>query len=171
MDDVRPLCRRVRENLAAYLDGELKGGARRVIEEHLTDCPDCRRYLEELKETWRLLDELETPIVRRKLTDRVWTRIDRDRKVGRLERATGARGALSGLAAALAAAVFLFGLYISSRPLSDVPTAAENECIMYLDVLRDLETLDNMEMVRYIQQLDQTIGQPAESDGSEDSSG
>lgn len=171
MGDGEPLCRRIRENLSAYLDGELKAGARRVIDEHLAECEACREHFRELKETWRLLDELEAPIVRRELADEVWTRIEADRRLGpvaRLERATGGRGVLSGLAASVAAAVFLFGLYISSKPLSDMPTPAERESILYMDMLKDLETLEHMEMVRHVQELGQEISGPDDGDEPED---
>jgi len=171
-DEPKPICRRVRENLAAYLDGELKGGARELIRQHLVECQACREQLEKLKETWRLLDELEAPIVPRRIAEEVLSRAHQERGVGRagrLARLTGARGVLAGAAASIAAAVFLFGVYISSRPLGDVPTPVERECILYLDVLRSVETLENMEMVRHVQQLGQEIGEPDETDASEDS--
>jgi anti-sigma factor RsiW len=173
MSEERPLCRRVRENLSAHLDGELQGDARRLITDHLAECDACRRHFEQMKETWQLLDELEAPLVRRELSDEVWTKIHRERRagpVGRLERLTGARGLVAGLAASAAAAVFLFGLYISSEPLGEVPTPTERECILYLDVLRELDTLEQMEMVRYVEQLGESIGGPetVAPDGEDD---
>jgi len=166
MSDHQPLCHRVRESLPAYLDGELKAGARRLIDEHLAECPECRAHLKELKETWSLLDELEAPIVPRQFADEVWSRIEEEEKVGplgRLERWTGASGLLAGLAASIAAAVFLFGLYTSSKPLSDLPTPAEREAILYMDVLVDLETIEQLEMVRHVERLGQQLDVPAES--------
>lgn len=38
-----------RENLSAYLDGELPGGERLALEAHLAACPECARELAELK--------------------------------------------------------------------------------------------------------------------------
>lgn len=170
MGDVKPICRRIRENLSAYFDGELKGDARRLIGDHLAECEECHKHYEELKETWQLLDELETPIVRRELSDELWTRIESERRAGwaaRLERATGARGLRSGMAAALAVAVFLFGLYISGRPMGELPTPVERECIMYLDVLRNLDTLEHMEMVRHVRELGQDLAAPEPAEGVE----
>jgi Putative zinc-finger len=172
MSEEKPLCRRIRENLSAYQDGELKPGARRVIEEHMRECAECRAHYQELKDTWRLLDELEEPIIHRELSDAVWAQIEEDRKagwIGRLERATGASGLMSGLAASIAAAVFLFGVYVSSKPIADLPTPAERECILYLDMLRDIETLEQMEMVTYVRQQGQTLDAPGEGDATEDS--
>ena len=160
MEDEKPICRRIRENLSAHFDGELKQGARRLIDEHLAECPQCRTYYQELKETWKLLDELEEPIVRREFADEVLAKVEAEKKAGwrgRLQRLTGASGALSGLAASLAAAVFLFGLYINSKPLSDQPSPVEREAILYMDVLRDIETLDKLEMVTYVEQLGQDL--------------
>lgn len=166
MSEEKPLCRRIRENLPAYQDGELKPGARRVIEEHMRECAECRAHYEELKATWQLLDGLEEPIVRRELSDAVWTQIKEDRKagwIGRLERATGASGLMSGLAASIAAAVFLFGVVVSSKPIADLPTPAERESILYLDILRDIETLQQMEMVTYVRQQGQTLDLPGKA--------
>ena len=166
MDEPSPICRRVRENLAAYLDGELKPGTRRLIEEHLADCPRCRTHRDELRDTWRLLDDLEAPIVPRRFTEKVVAFVEDDEQAGlwgRLSRATGARGLAAGVAASIAAAVFLFGLYISSKPLSDVLTPAEQECVRYLDLLVDLQTAENMDTVKQMQSLGQTI------EGDEDS--
>lgn len=174
MKDEKPICRRVRENLSAHFDGELKQGARRRIDEHLAECQECRKVYQELKETWRLLDELEEPIVRRELADQLWTRIEAEKKAGwrgRLERWTGASGIAGGLAASLAAAVFLFGLYLSSKPISDLPSPVEREAILYLDVLRDLQTLEKMDMVTYMQQLGQEISPPPSAEESQETTG
>lgn len=174
MEEDKPICRRVRENLSAHFDGELKQGARRLIDEHLAECPECRRHYQELKETWRLLDDLEQPVVRRELADQLWERIEEEKKAGwrgRLERWTGASGIAAGLAASVAAAVFLFGLYLSSKPISDLPSPVEREAILYLDVLRDLQTLEKMEMVTYVQQLGQEISPPLANEESEATGG
>ncbi len=151
-----PICEKVRESLSAYLDGELGGRARRAVEEHLDRCKGCRQYLRELKETWDLLDELEAPIVRRGSAGRIVGYVREEARVGpvrRLLRSPRLRRMVSGVAASVAAAVFLFGIFVSSRPLGDVPTPAERECILYLDFLKDLETLEHMDQVEQIQEL------------------
>lgn len=54
-------CEAYRSLLSALLDGELEGQERRDVEAHLAECPDCRAYLEDLKEiqaVFRGLDEL-----------------------------------------------------------------------------------------------------------------
>jgi len=159
-----PICRRVRENLAAYLDGEVKGGARRLIEEHLADCSECRARLDELKETWRLLDELEEPIVRNDFRRKVLARAEVAREAQHAARTGGRRSVLAGLAASVAAAAFMFGLYVSSRPLTDLPSPEQRETITYLDLLRDFEALMSMDEVRQLRALGTVIESPEPAD-------
>ena len=49
----------VREEVVAYLDGELDVAASRRIEERAAVEPETRRILEEFDRTWHLLDELD----------------------------------------------------------------------------------------------------------------
>ena len=51
----------LREELVAYLDGELDAEQSRQIEQRAAVEPDARRMLEELDRTWHMLDELDTP--------------------------------------------------------------------------------------------------------------
>ena len=57
-DDVK-----LREELVAYLDGELSADESRQIERRLAEEPDTRRAMQELDRTWNLLDELDAPAV------------------------------------------------------------------------------------------------------------
>jgi len=56
-DDDGPL----REQLVAYLDGELSVEENRQIEQRAAAEPGVRRMLEDFDRTWQLLDELDTP--------------------------------------------------------------------------------------------------------------
>ncbi len=49
----------LREELVAYLDGELDAEQSRRIEERAAAEPNARRMLEELDRTWHMLDELD----------------------------------------------------------------------------------------------------------------
>lgn len=49
----------LREELVAYLDGELDGAQSQRIEQRAAVEPDARRMLEELDRTWQMLDELD----------------------------------------------------------------------------------------------------------------
>ena len=45
------VCRQFVEDVTAYLDGSLPDDMVAVIEHHLADCPHCREYLEQMRET------------------------------------------------------------------------------------------------------------------------
>ncbi|MGE5615012.1 MAG: zf-HC2 domain-containing protein [Bacillota bacterium] len=51
-------CYDIRENICAYIDDELDSDEKRLFEEHIRDCNDCRRELEEMKRITRLCNEL-----------------------------------------------------------------------------------------------------------------
>jgi anti-sigma factor RsiW len=51
----------LREELVAYLDGELSAEQSRQIEQRAAAEPNARRMLEELDRTWHMLDELDSP--------------------------------------------------------------------------------------------------------------
>jgi len=54
----------LRERLSAYLDADLDASERARVEEHLTDCPDCRREYRELRhmvDLLRGLPEVDPP--------------------------------------------------------------------------------------------------------------
>jgi anti-sigma factor RsiW len=53
----------LREELVAYLDGELDSQARRRIDERLVHDSQARKLLHSLEQSWELLDELDTPAV------------------------------------------------------------------------------------------------------------
>ena len=53
--DVRP------EDIIRYIDGDLYGGRRELVEAHLQHCPYCQRWLAEFEETGRLLREHTPP--------------------------------------------------------------------------------------------------------------
>jgi len=51
----------LREELVAYLDGELDAEQSRKIEERAAVEPNARHMLQELDRTWHMLDELDSP--------------------------------------------------------------------------------------------------------------
>jgi anti-sigma factor RsiW len=54
-------CNKVRNNLIVHLDGKLDQNLSNEINQHLANCPDCRKELTLLRESWKALDEF-TPI-------------------------------------------------------------------------------------------------------------
>jgi anti-sigma factor RsiW len=51
-------CREMVELVSDYLEGQLDPRARERFEEHLAVCPDCREYVEQVRETVRALGRL-----------------------------------------------------------------------------------------------------------------
>jgi anti-sigma factor RsiW len=54
MSDQGLTCHEVVELVTDYLEGALSEDARRRVEEHLSICDGCTRYLEQMRETIRL---------------------------------------------------------------------------------------------------------------------
>ncbi len=50
-------CRELLERLSLYVDGELKGPARRSLVKHLRQCPCCDEFAKSLQRTVRLCHE------------------------------------------------------------------------------------------------------------------
>jgi negative regulator of sigma E activity len=65
----------LRERLSAYLDADLDASEQARIEEHLRECPDCRREYRELRHTVDLLRGLPAPDPPADLADRVIARL------------------------------------------------------------------------------------------------
>ena len=51
-------CKQMVELVSDYLEGELDARARAQFEEHLAVCPDCQEYVEQVRETVRVLGRL-----------------------------------------------------------------------------------------------------------------
>jgi anti-sigma factor RsiW len=45
------VCKQFVEDVTAYLDGALPETVMALVEEHLADCPHCREYLAQMRET------------------------------------------------------------------------------------------------------------------------
>lgn len=51
-------CRRIRQNLPAYLDSELSRPDMITVEAHVADCTVCRKELDALEKTWERIARL-----------------------------------------------------------------------------------------------------------------
>jgi anti-sigma factor (TIGR02949 family) len=51
-------CRELVELVTEYLDGAMPPAERARFEAHMADCPGCRAYLEQMRQTIRLLGRL-----------------------------------------------------------------------------------------------------------------
>ena len=138
---------RLREELVAYLDGELDAEQSRRIEQRASEEPDARRMLEELDRTWHLLDELNAPATSEDFTrttlEMVAQAAVRDVEAGKAEAPKRRRRAffwaLGGLLGA-AAAGFVLVAGLAPDPNTQL--------------LQDLPILENFDQYREIDSVD-----------------
>lgn len=52
-------CRNIQEKLGAYMDRVLSDTEEQLVRAHLSSCPDCRTFLDDLRKTTKLLDHLD----------------------------------------------------------------------------------------------------------------
>jgi anti-sigma factor RsiW len=138
---------RLREELVAYLDGELDAEQSRRIEQRVAVEPDARHMLQELDRTWHMLDELDSPVTSEEFTrttlEMVALAAVKDAEQARAEAPQRRRRAglwsITGLVSAAAA-----GFLIVTSFLPD-PNAP---------LLRDLPILENFEHYREIESVD-----------------
>ena len=103
-------CEQIRENLAAFIDGELDEPDIAGIQEHLKGCEGCRQELEAFRQTARALEEfLEPRAMREGVAEGVLSALASERGKRRVPLVTRLGWALTGAAAAvLILAVFGF---------------------------------------------------------------
>ena len=133
----------LREELVAYLDGELDTARSRAIEQRLTDEPQTRRMLQELDRTWHMLDELDGPTVDPDFTQTTMEMValaaEGDAAQFRAETPRRVRRQWLAAAAALAAAA-LGGIAVAIWVIPD-PNA---------QLLRELPLLENLDSYRQV---------------------
>ena len=57
------VCRQVVELVTDYLEGTMPPGERARFESHIADCPNCRRYLAQMRTTLDVLGRIEAEAV------------------------------------------------------------------------------------------------------------
>jgi anti-sigma factor RsiW len=102
-------CEDVREDLVAYLDGELSDGARARVQEHVATCLACRREIERLTRLAAWVGALPRVEPAADFDERMWQRLETDGAAMAHRRAwRPARWSLPALAAAAAVALALY---------------------------------------------------------------
>jgi anti-sigma factor RsiW len=144
----------LREELVAYLDGELDVKQSRKVEERAAIDPQARRILEEFDRTWHLLDELETPPASDDFTrttlemvalaagdDAAKIKAETPRRRWRARSWT-----LAGVAAACAAGFFLVASLVpdpNAQLLQDLPILENYDQYREIDSIDFLRTLND----------------------------
>jgi hypothetical protein len=142
-----------RDNLVAYIDGELTEVESQAIATKLSLSATARREVELLEKTWELLDHLPRPKAPEDFTARTLTQVGR-LATQRLQLKSTISRVLERLArAALAALISLlaFGLgFLLTRWVWPDPTARlarELPIAEHLDEFRDVGTMDFLEKI------------------------
>lgn len=112
---MKPSCQQIEKLLPAYSESDLNPDDTRSVDEHLSDCPDCRRELELQEACWKALEVLEEEEFEASsmIRARVWEQIRKEPV-----RRTWWERLSFRLPAAAATLImgFWFGLWISSAP-------------------------------------------------------
>lgn len=153
MDNSPPITPEIRENLVAYLDGELDEVATIEVERSLSESAEIRREVEALSRTWDLLEELPTVQSSSEFTERT---------MASLQTATAAevtqplfsptlkRNLFWGSLVAGVAVCAAVGFLIANRlPRQSDPLVQD------LPVIQKLDLYEEVGDVRFLEELDQ----------------
>ncbi len=128
----------VRDDLVAYLDGELDDAARARVEARLAIDPALADELAELRDTWDVLDLDEAPRTTDGFTERVLAETKRERE---------RRWWVHRVAPVAAAAVLVLAVFATFRGGANDPARTpitETELAENLDLLEDLDLLEEL---------------------------
>jgi len=136
-----------REELIAFLDGELEEEAARALEARLAHDPEIRAEAESLKRTWDLLDYLPRPEPSPSFTNATLDRLSARETQAALRPRPWKRWALAGgWAAALLLAAGLG--YLAGRKLAPPPALDPDE-----ELIRNLNLVENLRYYRHVPDL------------------
>jgi len=154
-------CEKMREDISAYLDGELGERELAAFRSHLESCADCRAELAEQEKLWALLDEgdaseVSVDLTRRILESTVGPHREREMRRRRVRWVAGVAAAASVLIAVV--------LWRGMNP--PVPTSTKSgEEVGQLDaetvaVIKKLEVLENLEILEDLDLLQAAAENP-----------
>ncbi len=153
-----------REDLIAYLDGEVDEGKARDIEARITVDPQMRNEAEAFRQAWDLLDYLPRPEPSPTFTNRTLERLTLRESMSGLKVHSGWvlppwLKSLCGAAILLAAAGVGFGLayllWAEPAPAKMEPTRVEKTLIRDLSVIENQHLYENIESLEFLENLDQ----------------
>ncbi|MEA1965629.1 MAG: zf-HC2 domain-containing protein [Candidatus Aerophobetes bacterium] len=124
-------CRKVKQKLVAYLDGELQERQKLLIEEHLSKCAQCKREADLLNKTFYLLKNQEHLKPSEDFEANLWKRVHSAEKRELLPQNIFGRLAHLSLPAAVAAALII-GVIVGNFMEKRVPSQnanLEEECL------------------------------------------
>lgn len=159
-----------REQLNAYLDGELSAEQAQQVAARLAEDPTWASAAGELRQLDRLLDQWTVPPLRRDLSDSI---------VAKAQHRRGVPAWVQILTPLAAAAAIVLAVYVSQRVASDRPAAptapgqaynAEIEQVLsevepddrlaveHLDMLQEYQVLASFETIQAMERIEQSEG-------------
>jgi anti-sigma factor RsiW len=148
-----------RENLSAYLDGELDEKTARALEAKLNADPRARAEAEALSRTWQLLDYLPQPQPSTAFTSRTLESVSALRPVQPAPAAPGRQlpwaFGLGWAAAVLVAALAGFAgvTYLAPSPHPAAPTSEAEPANVDELLAQDLRILENLHLYQHVDDL------------------
>lgn len=145
-----------RDNLCAYLDGELDEGLAQDIEKILTNNPVARNDVEMLTRTWELLDELPRPGASQQFTEKTLTSIKtmdvREPITEKKWFDKARRGAIAAGWAAAVAASGLLGFFLTHNL---VPSDAR-VLIHELPLIENIDVYAEVDNIEFLRELNRS---------------
>jgi anti-sigma factor RsiW len=169
MEDSTPITPNLRENLVAYLDGELDEADTLDVERTLTESAEIRQEVEALSRTWDLLDQLPRVRASSEFTERTMASIQSASAVEttspwispEARRKIWLASLLAGLAACAA-----LGFFFTNRGLPE-----ETEALMRdLPVIEQVDLYEEVGNVEFLRELKQ-LGPLSEASTAESQNG
>jgi anti-sigma factor RsiW len=155
-----------REQLVAYLDGELDDAQAKVLHAHLQDCADCRKRIEALRRSYAALEAIETVEVPADFAKRV--RAHTTRRFVRIP------AYAAGVVAVAAVVLLMFTIHRGAttviKPVHPAATATadispEDKAVVdNIDVLENYDVIANLDALNdydTLTELDEVGGETA----------
>ena len=152
MSHPKPLNEQEREELVAFLDGELDEEQSHSVEEKISLNPTLRNEAETLKRTWDLLDYLPKPEASPNFTHNTLDRIS-PRRTGKAPVLSGKRRWL--LVGWGAGALLAFGVGYLLSLVCFPPRPGQRELVRDLRLIENLRYYEPAESLEFLRQLDQ----------------
>lgn len=153
MAQQQPLDENDREDLVAYLDGELDEQEARALEARLHIDPNARQEAESLKRAWDMLEYLPRPEPSPNFTHRTIEKLTAQQLVAAQQK-QGVRGWLfrAGWAAALVGA-FLAGFAATKNHLRHRQVDLEQQMARDLNIVENLRAFENVDDIDFLHKL------------------
>ncbi len=139
-----------RENLIAYIDGELEQETMRDIEKTLADNPVATHEVDVLKKTWSMLDYLERPEASEKLIEQTLTSIQVYRTGEKFALPAWWNQAKQGMISVTSVAGILLAAYLGYVASAELIPSPANEIAKDLQVIEKYDELQEIGSLAYL---------------------